>query len=159
MVPSGNWSAEVCESGIRHIVKLINKECTCLEWQHTGKPCKHALAFLTTQRNVDLEDYVHEYYSVEKFRAAYGRLIEPMTDKTQWPKVDMPFRVSAPLGKRSVGRQKKLRIKGCLEGGSGKSKSNNKDDVKDGKKQMVRGPVTCKRCGAKGHSKAATSVL
>jgi hypothetical protein len=33
----------------RHVVKLYLNECTCLEWQHTGKPCQHALALITAQ--------------------------------------------------------------------------------------------------------------
>ncbi|KAF0896656.1 hypothetical protein E2562_026769 [Oryza meyeriana var. granulata] len=70
-----------------------------------------------------MEDFVHEYYSVENFRKAYARLIEPLRDKTKWPKVNLELPVVAPLGKRSVGRQKKNRIKSCLEGGSGGSKS------------------------------------
>jgi hypothetical protein len=37
--------------------------------------------------------------------------------------VELPFQVGAPLKKRPVGRQSKNRIKGCLEGGSGGSKS------------------------------------
>jgi hypothetical protein len=53
-----------------------------VEWQHTGKPCQHVLAYATRQRGVDLEQFVHDYYSVSRFRAAYGREIEPMTDKT-----------------------------------------------------------------------------
>ena len=48
--------------------------------------------------------------------ATYGGEIEPMTDKSQWPQVHLPFVVGAPLAKRNVGRQRKLRIKGCLEG-------------------------------------------
>ena len=34
---------------------------------------------------------------MNRFRAAYGREIEPMIDKTQWPQVDLPFLVGAPL--------------------------------------------------------------
>ena len=29
----------------RHIVDLHNHKCSCREWQVTGKPCKHALAY------------------------------------------------------------------------------------------------------------------
>jgi hypothetical protein len=54
---------------------------------------------------------------VNRFRAAYAREIEPITDKTQWPQVELPFAVGAPLPKGEVGRRRKLRIKGCLEGG------------------------------------------
>ncbi|KAF0920908.1 hypothetical protein E2562_037593 [Oryza meyeriana var. granulata] len=74
------------------------------------------------------------------------REIPALPDKSHWPKVDLPFKLGAPLGKRSVGRQRKLRIKGCLEtGGKTSAKSDDK------KKKMVGGPVTCKRYGEKGH--------
>ncbi len=89
-------------------------------------------------------------YSVEKFKAAYKREIPALPDKSHWPEVDMPFNLGAPLGKRGVGRQRKLRIKGCLETG-GKSSAK----IDDKKKKMVRGPVTCKRCGEKGHRQAS----
>ena len=84
IVPGANWSVEVWDYSRRverHIVKLNQRTCTCLEWQHNGKPCQHALAFVTREREVDLEQFVHEYYSVNRFRAAYGREIEPLTDK------------------------------------------------------------------------------
>jgi hypothetical protein len=160
VVPAGDWSAEVWDNSIghaRHRVDLHRHTCTCQEWQHTGKPCQHALAFITTQRNVDVCDFVDECYSVENSKAAYCRLIEPMTDKSQWPEVEMPLRVGAPLGKRSVGRQRKNRIKGCLEaGGNSGGKSGGKAAAakNDGKK-MVRGPVTCPNCGLKGHRKTS----
>ena len=80
VVESANWSAEVWDNSKdceRHIVMLNQKTCTCLEWQHTGKPCQHVLAFVTSHKRVDLEQFVHEYYSVDRFIAAYGREIEP----------------------------------------------------------------------------------
>jgi hypothetical protein len=62
------------------------------------------LAFVTRQQGVDLEQFVDDYYSVNRFRAAYAREIEPLTDKTQWPQVELPFAVGAPLPKGEVGR-------------------------------------------------------
>jgi hypothetical protein len=62
------------------------------------------LAFITTQQGVDLEQFVHEYYSVDRFMSAYAREIEPMTNKTQWPQVELPFVVGAPLAKGNMGR-------------------------------------------------------
>ncbi|CAN6244322.1 unnamed protein product, partial [Urochloa humidicola] len=92
-------------SGSRNVVKAHLQDCTCLEWQHTGKPCHHALALLTANQNndVNLEDYVHEYYSVERFQNAYKRMIEPLPDKSFWPHVHLPFKVAAPLVPRGVG--------------------------------------------------------
>ncbi|KAF0926254.1 hypothetical protein E2562_022082 [Oryza meyeriana var. granulata] len=36
-----------------------------------------------------MEDFVNEYYSVEKFKTAYKTLVEPLPDKSQWPTVDL----------------------------------------------------------------------
>jgi hypothetical protein len=68
-----------------------------------------------------------------------------------------------------VGRQRKLRFKSCLEGGhrkKGAKDVSNDNNIVDGnpdnsaptnakRKKMVRGPVTCKRCGEKGHRQAS----
>jgi hypothetical protein len=166
IVPSANWSAEVWDhsnKNERHIVKLNQRTCTCLEWQHTGKPCQHVLAFVTRQRGVDLEQFVHEYYSVNKFKSAYSREIEPLTDKTQWPQVELPFVVGAPLAKGSAGRRRKLRLKGCLEGGQRKKNVEAANGGENGAapinakgKKMIRGPMTCIRCGEKGHRQASS---
>nr|AGR45850.1 mutator-like transposase [Zea mays] len=164
VVKANTYAAEIWDSTTtrnRHVVKSYLHECTCLEWQHTGKPCQHALALVTAQQVVDvnLEDFVHEYYSIDRFRKAYSRLIEPLPDRTQWPKVNLPFVVAAPLDKRLVGRQRQLRIKGCLEGGSGgKTKKSAKESAAEldkGKKQMIRGKRKCKRCGELGHGETS----
>jgi hypothetical protein len=54
-----------------------------------------------------MEDFVHDYYYVEKFRKAYARQIEQLLSKEKWPKVELVFEVGAPLSKRGVGRQQK----------------------------------------------------
>jgi hypothetical protein len=147
VVKSNDSSAEVKDynNNERHVVKTATHECTCFEWQHTGKPCDHCLCLITTKRNLQIEDFVDDYYSLDKFKATYRGLIQPMPDKSQWPKIDLGFILGAPLGKRLVGRQRKLRIKSYLEGsGSGKKK-----------KPMIRGPVTCQRCGEKGYRHAS----
>ena len=140
---SNTFNAEVTDSRSeqdRHVVKTHIHECTCLEWQHTGKPCPHALAFLTTQQNINMEDYVHEYYSLQKFRAAYEGAIEPMTGKAQWPRVELGFTVLPPIAKRSAGRRRKQRIKNCFEKGVKVTRIQNKNK--------------CKRCGELGHRQA-----
>ena len=93
-------------------------------------------------------------------------LIEPMIDKTQWPQVELPFLVGAPLAKLPVGRRKKLRRKGWMEGGHKKKGSKDGEGTNNGcdnataptnakGKKMIRGPMTCKRCGEKGHWQAS----
>ncbi|KAG2638430.1 hypothetical protein PVAP13_2NG594320 [Panicum virgatum] len=98
---------------------------------------------------------------------------DAVPDKTQWPHVDLPFGVGAPLEKSSVERMRKLRIKGWDEGGhKKKGKSTNEGEGEKGwhegegdndtvptnakGQKMHRGPVTCKRCGGKGHRQASS---
>jgi hypothetical protein len=65
-------------------VRALQKECQCEEWQHTGLPCQHALCLIIAQlfRDVKLEEFVDEYYSVEKFHKAYKRVVVPLGDKS-----------------------------------------------------------------------------
>jgi hypothetical protein len=138
----------------RYVVKAYLRECSCLEWQYTGKPCHHALCLITAQqfRDVMMEEFVDDYYSVEMYRKAYSRLVEPIENKLFWPKVDFAKEVGAPLGKRGVGRQRKNRIKSCLEGGSNKKKPSN-DTEKT--KKVIRGKFRCPNCGELRHRKSS----
>lgn len=150
-IKGDDYAAEIYDNSnycAPHVVKAYLKECSCQEWQHTGKPCQHALCFITAQqmRNVRMEDFVDHYYSVEKFRQAYCRMVEPLEDKSFWPKVDIASEVGAPLDRRCVGRQRENSIKSSLEGVSGKEAS------EKGKK-MIRRRFKCPNCGELGHRK------
>jgi hypothetical protein len=117
----------------RDTVDLLNHNCGCRQWQVTGKPCKHALAWILSNRGLRIQDYVHEYYSVARFKAAYQNRIEPIPDRSQWPEVDLGFKVYPPLLGRGAGRPKVQRQRGYLEKNSNKKK------------------VRCPRCGGFGH--------
>jgi hypothetical protein len=54
-----------------------------------------------------LEEFVDEYYYVEKFQNAYKRVVVPLGDKSFWPQVDIGVTVGAPLSKRPMGWQQK----------------------------------------------------
>ena len=117
----------------RHTVDLDKKECSCRRWQITGLPCTHALAssplaVLETQKTVD------DYYSVERFKKAYEGTVMPMTDRSQWPKVELGFKIWPPVLKRSAGRPRSRRIKSVQGGG----------------KKVTR-QMQCKRCGQFDH--------
>jgi hypothetical protein len=36
-----------------------------------------------------LEEFIDDYYSIEKFKNAYKRVVVPLGDKSFWPKVDI----------------------------------------------------------------------
>ena len=69
----------------RHMVDLQGHSCSCKEWQIIGKPCKDALAWILSNRGIKIADFVHEYYSVQRFRAAYASRVKPLPDRSQWP--------------------------------------------------------------------------
>jgi hypothetical protein len=123
----------------RHVVYLSTNHCTCMEWDITGKPCPHALAVLTTERQPDYTTHVDMAYSVQRFRQAYDSGWPNITDRHQWPNVEKDFICHPPLGKkRGVGRQRKNRIPSCLER-SGKATRQ----------------VRCEGCGELGHRRGS----
>ncbi|XP_040380857.1 uncharacterized protein LOC102714198 [Oryza brachyantha] len=157
-----NWIKDikdlpVCELAdrLREMIMVLWYKRRKIGQRLEGKPCQHALALITAQplRDVKMEDFVHEYYSVERFKNAYKRLIQPLPDKSQWPKVDLSHDLGAPLGKRSAGRQRKNRIKGALEGGGATNKANNEGKETEKEKKRIKGPTKCQKCGGLGYRK------
>ena len=81
----------------------------------------------------EVDQYVSEYFSVAKFRAAYAMNVPTLLGKDQWMKVDPGFKLYSPVLTRPVGRPRKNRIRASAEGGP---------------------PIRrrkCKRCGIPGH--------
>jgi hypothetical protein len=121
---SSLWGAEVrdIKTGRRHIVNTEEHEYTCLEWQYTGKPCEHAILFLASKPKLNMHPYLHEYYSVAKFKAAYATPTQPLTDQSQWPEVEIEFSLCPPLTKRKAGRHRVSRFKAWVEKGGNSKK-------------------------------------
>jgi hypothetical protein len=82
--------------------------------------------------NRSVENYVDSYYSVAMFKKAYENVVRPMTDRNQWPKVQMCFKLWPPRFKRVAGCPRNRRIKSSEEGSK--------------KKRQMQ----CKRCGQFG---------
>ena len=68
-----------------------------------------------------------------RFKATYEDRIEPIPDRSQWPVVELGFKVFPPLLGRGAGKPKVQRQRGCLEKMASKKK------------------VKCRRCGDFGH--------
>jgi hypothetical protein len=58
-----------------------------------------------------MENFMDDYFSVENFKKAYVREVQPITDRSFWSDVKIVAYVGALLLKRPVGRQRKNRIK------------------------------------------------
>ncbi|XP_052138683.1 uncharacterized protein LOC127757244 [Oryza glaberrima] len=113
-------------SGHRFVVNLRDHTCSCREWQVSGKPCTHAIAFITSIRGCNIEDFVDKCYSVRRFQLAYSKVIPPLIDKSQWPNPTHEF-LHPPVLKKIAGRPKRTRYKGCSEkGNTGANKGKHK---------------------------------
>ena len=133
IVKTGAMTAEI--SGItkegknwRVPVDIEQRTCGCGQWQVSGKPCTHAIALFCHLKKFNIENFVDDYYSIERFKSAY----QFTDDKTYWPKFDHGFKMIPPKLERPAGRPRKKRIKASGEAGK-------------------RGQYQCKRCFQFGH--------
>jgi hypothetical protein len=97
-----------------------------------------------------MENFVDDYFSIDKFKKTYAKEVEPIADRSFWSQVSIAAYMGAPLLKRVVGRQRKNRMKDCLEGGSGK-KTKKKESEKA--KKLVHGKFKCLNYGELDHRK------
>jgi hypothetical protein len=122
IIASPEGVAEVCAKGdnlaYRFVDSLNDRSCTCRVWQGTGIPCKHAIAYITSIPGARLEDYVDDYYSVNKFKITYEGSIPCIPDKSMWPKATHVSFMHPPLLRAIAGGRRKNRMKSALEGGS-----------------------------------------
>jgi hypothetical protein len=90
---------------------------------------------------------LHEYYSVQKFKAAYATPIPALTDQSQWPEVDIEFTLCPHLSKRKAGRPKQSRYKAWFEKGgcSKKGKKEKPEKPKRAKKKVTKTGASCVR--------------
>jgi hypothetical protein len=119
----GAGTAEVTVNRFRHAVNLEQKRCICRAWQVTGKPCTHALAFIARiSRKVHMDEFVHDYFFVDRFKKAYEGTFNPMTSKDNWQHVDLGYKIKKPLLRRKPGRPRITRIKSYDEAGTSKKR-------------------------------------
>jgi hypothetical protein len=85
--------------------------------------------------DVEIDQYVHEYYPVAKFVATYAENVPSMVGKQQWDIVNLGFVLHTLVQGRAPGRLRKNRIRSSAAGRGGL-----------GPRKQI-----CKRCGGSGH--------
>jgi hypothetical protein len=58
-----------------------------------------------------MDEFVHEIFSIDRFRKAYASKFSPMTSKDQWPHVDLGYKIKKPKMRWKPGRPRKSRSK------------------------------------------------
>nr|XP_045087826.1 uncharacterized protein LOC123495117 [Aegilops tauschii subsp. strangulata] len=91
-----------------------------------------------------MHPYLHEYYSVARFKTAYATPIPALIDQSQWPEMDIEFSMCPPLTKRKAGRPKQSRFKAWFEKG-GSSKKGKKDGKPKRAQKVTKTDASCAR--------------
>lgn len=132
--PSGKGEYEIGDGKSHLAVSLNTHTCQCNQWQLTGIPCRHGMRAIL-HACMDPMRFVHEWYSVRRYKMAYGSGIKAIPDKEQWPSTEYP-KIEPPVLKRRVGRPVKNRKRG-------------EEEQKKGKRSKT---YKCGKCGAFGHN-------
>ncbi|KAM3391318.1 hypothetical protein ACQJBY_012784 [Aegilops geniculata] len=99
-----------------------------------------------------MHPYLHEYYSVQKFKAAYASPIPALTNQSQWPEVEIEFTLCPPVTRRKAGRPKQSRFKAWFEKGGCSKKGKKEKEKNDKPKRAQKGNKNrCKLCEVLGH--------
>ena len=89
---------------------MVNRTCTCLQYQQLKYPCSHAAAAIFFyQKNI--YDFVDFDYTVDNLKDLYSVAVDPIVAKDLIPQHLLP-----PLGRRPAGRPKILRFRSRTEG-------------------------------------------
>ena len=161
----GAGTAELTVNRFRHAVNLEQKTCSCRAWQVTGKPCTHALAFIARlSRHVHIDEFVDDYFSVDKFRKAYSGTFNPMTSKDSGPHVDLGYKIKKPKLRRKPGRPRVFRMKSYDEAGTSKKRKpcSECNELGHIAKHCQRGPTASQKrklSASQDGSASQTSVL
>ncbi|XP_069154332.1 uncharacterized protein [Solanum lycopersicum] len=136
VVASSEFIFSVYEGGIRYIVCLERKNCSCGRFQHDEIPCAHAMAVLKKKNIKDVHPYCSDYYKPDALANNYAVPMEPMPDKSDWivPESVLEEVVLPPRYKKMPGRPRKKRKKNADEKLSGNTNC-------------------CGRCGQEGHNR------
>ena len=153
---SGNWFTVQCSEFVfevthslfsnKFIVDLHKKSCSCNFWELVGIPYRHAVSAIRTKwSTVDLEEFVHSYYSKETYKSCYSYMISPINGQDKWPKTN-DQKILPPAYKRGAGRPKKLRRREPDE------------DRNPHKLRKTNSIMTYRRCHQKGHNTRTCKV-
>ena len=137
--PALGGQFEVTYEENRFVVTPALRSCGCRVWDITGIPCIHACSVISFLHE-NVESYVNEYYTLEKYKLAHSFDIPPLNGENMWPEAE-GYKVTPPPAKKMPGRPKKMRKRDPLE----------KDPSRPHKLRKTCA-MTCQRCLQQGHN-------
>ena len=114
------------------------RQCGCRKWELTEIPCVHGCVVINFLKH-DVDDYDHEYFSMSKYKLAYGYGLLALNGEKLWPSAEGYPVVPPPVRKMS-GRPKKVRRRDPYE----------KDPSYPNRIRKIC-VMTCQNCMQEGH--------
>ncbi|XP_047953517.1 uncharacterized protein LOC125199586 [Salvia hispanica] len=138
-IPALGGNFEVTHFDDRFVVTPSKRQCGCRKWDITGIPCLHGIAAINFLKR-DVDEFVHQYFSVTKYKLAYGYGLPAVNGVKLWP-VAEGFPVTPPHVRKMPGRPKKVRTRDPFE----------KDPARPNKLRKIC-VMTCQNCFQEGHN-------
>ncbi|KAH1130372.1 hypothetical protein J1N35_001750 [Gossypium stocksii] len=104
-----------CGPGSQHVVDLVEKSCSCRNWDLTGIPCMHALAVIHHKDEFP-ETYLQTCYTKQTQLQIYSNFVSPVRGPKQWTSLSNMLPILPPPLRRPPGRPTKVRRKELDEG-------------------------------------------
>ncbi|KAL4578163.1 hypothetical protein LXL04_014282 [Taraxacum kok-saghyz] len=127
------------------VVNLIQKICSCRNWDLTGIPCKHDVcAMFDKINNIKVcakpEEWVYACYNINTWKEMYKYKVAPINGRNMRKKSPCTFTLTHPKHHTQVGRLKKRKRAAGDAPSQGKNLS------------MKFFAFTCTKCKNKGHN-------
>ncbi|XP_021985948.1 uncharacterized protein LOC110882173 [Helianthus annuus] len=167
---SGKVTVDGAATHKQYVVDVVDRVCTCREWEVSGIPCRHAVVVnwdmaMNGQEVGPPESWVNECYYLETWKRVYSHTIGPINGRELWPNSQVPTNLTPPLHHTPIGRPKNNRIKDAVElqdeverSSQARNKRNRATEA-DNEQAVVGGKLTrkwksvkCQKCGVKGHN-------
>nr|GEU64182.1 transposase, MuDR, MULE transposase domain protein [Tanacetum cinerariifolium] len=116
-----------------HAVELYSGTCTCRKWKVSGLPYGHVLAVCRVMGLIDFNHLAKGWFRRKALEGTYQELVYPVGEVSSWQRPNY-FQAVKPtlMDKKPAGRPKSI----------ARIRSQGEEPV----------PVTCRRCGARGHN-------
>lgn len=96
------------------MVRISEMTCTCGKWQIFHYPCSHLYA-ACKYANVDIWQYVDQFYSIDAYVGAYGHHFQPFEHEDYWTVPDMPRWLPNIQRRRKKGRPQSSRLRNEMD--------------------------------------------
>jgi len=110
VTPAGTREFLVQDGNTNFTINLNTGHYDCMFWDISRIPCKHAIRCILRER-LDPETFVHEAFSIDKYRLAYSVVIHPVQDQSFWETRNLPKLGPPPIDKVRPGRPETSRRK------------------------------------------------